>query len=206
VSDVSPSIPELVRRARAGEATALHDLLQRSRDFVRLLVRRRSPERLRARLDGSDIVQEALLRAVCHFRHFRGTEELAWRAWLRRITEREVVRQVRQHLGAACRSVLDEQPLAAPADSSQGPNLQPWTAPINSPSQEAMRKERALLLAGALARLPADSREVLVLRHLEGLDFAQVAARLERSVGATRALWARALQKLRQEILAVSSP
>ena len=53
---------------------------------------------------------------------------------------------------------------------------------------------------GALARLPADHREVLILRHLEGLDFAEVALRMNRSAGAVRVLWTRALKKLREEL------
>jgi RNA polymerase sigma-70 factor (ECF subfamily) len=194
-------IPELIRRARSGDAGALQALLHGCRDFVRLLIRQRCPERLRARLDGSDIVQETLLRAAQHIEQFRGEEEAAWRAWLRTIAEREVVRQVRQHLGAARRSVLGEQPLPAdPGSAAHPPVLEPWQARDNSPSQEALRKERALALAGALARLPADYRSVLTLRHLEGLDFAEVAVRLDRSPGAARVLWARALKALRAEI------
>jgi RNA polymerase sigma-70 factor (ECF subfamily) len=64
----------------------------------------------------------------------------------------------------------------------------------------AMRKERALVLADALASLPDDYREVLVLRHLEGLDFPEVAQRMSRSAGAVRVLWTRALKKLREAL------
>src|SRR5207244_11199289 len=80
-----------------------------------------------------------------------------------------------------------------------------WARSQSSPSQVAMRKERVLILADALGRLPDDHREVLVLRHLEGLDFPEVAERMGRSHGAVRVLRTRPLQKLRDE-LARDSP
>ena len=62
------------------------------------------------------------------------------------------------------------------------------------------RGERALLLAEALARLPEDYREVIVLRHLEGLGFAEVGLRMERSEDSVKNLWVRALARLRRTL------
>jgi RNA polymerase sigma-70 factor (ECF subfamily) len=73
-------------------------------------------------------------------------------------------------------------------------------APLSSPSQQAARHEQAAWLAQALERLPVDYREVLVLRHLEECDFAEVARRMSRSVEAVKKLWARALARLRRSI------
>jgi len=53
-------------------------------------------------------------------------------------------------------------------------------------------------VADQLARLPAAYREVIVLRNLEGLAFDEVARRMNRSPGAVRVLWLRALDQLRQ--------
>ena len=72
-------------------------------------------------------------------------------------------------------------------------------APASSPSQQATRREQAALLADALARLPDDYREALVLRHLEGLTFPEVARRTGRSLDSVEKLWLRALARLRQE-------
>src|SRR5205807_8503145 len=71
-------------------------------------------------------------------------------------------------------------------------------APQSSPSQQASRREQAVLLADALAQLPDDYREVIVLRHLEGQTFPQVARRMGRSLDSVNKLWMRALIKLRQ--------
>ncbi len=62
------------------------------------------------------------------------------------------------------------------------------------------RRERALLLAEALAILPEDYREVIVLRHLEGLGFADVALRMGRTEDSVKNLWVRALARLRRTL------
>ena len=57
-----------------------------------------------------------------------------------------------------------------------------------------------MLLADVLKQLPADYREVLILRHLEGLTFAQVAQRLRRTYDSVQKLWVRALARLRDAL------
>jgi RNA polymerase sigma-70 factor (ECF subfamily) len=55
-----------------------------------------------------------------------------------------------------------------------------------------------VLVADALAQLPPDYQEVLVLRHLEGLGFPEVAERMGRTLTAVNKLWVRALGRLRR--------
>src|SRR5260221_8584941 len=105
------SIAELIEAARGGEAAALQRLLECSREFVRLMLRCRCRGRLRARLDSSDLVQETMLRAAQNIGQFEGSQEEEWRAWLSRIGEREVVHQLRHHIGAAKRAASRERPL-----------------------------------------------------------------------------------------------
>jgi RNA polymerase sigma factor (sigma-70 family) len=66
--------------------------------------------------------------------------------------------------------------------------------------QRAARREQAVLLADALERLPADYREVIILRYLEGLAPPEVAWRMGRSVESVRKLWTRALVQLRRAL------
>jgi RNA polymerase sigma-70 factor (ECF subfamily) len=200
---MTPATCDLIDRARAGDAEALQALLQRYREYVRLLVRCRASGKLKTRVDSSDLVQETLLRAAQHIQQFQGTGEEEWCAWLTRIAENEVIHQLRHHLGAARRAVSREQGVTiGPDDSAGASRLEQWCSKSqSSPSVAAVRKERALLLSAALARLPDDYREVLILRHLEGLDFAEVSRRMDRSNGAVRVLWTRALKKLREELL-----
>jgi RNA polymerase sigma-70 factor (ECF subfamily) len=57
-----------------------------------------------------------------------------------------------------------------------------------------------VLLANALVQLPEDYHEVILLRHLEALSFAEVAKRMGRSVDAVEKLWMRALARLREAV------
>ncbi len=73
-------------------------------------------------------------------------------------------------------------------------------SPQSSPSQQAVRREQGVLLADALDQLPEDYREILVLRHLEGLSFPDVSRRMGRSQDSVEKLWMRGLARLRQVV------
>ena len=71
-------------------------------------------------------------------------------------------------------------------------------APLSSPSSLVGRREQAVLLADALEKLPADYREIFLMRNLEHIPFAEIAVRTGRSPGAARMLWTRTIKKLSQ--------
>src|SRR5207253_1418965 len=71
-------------------------------------------------------------------------------------------------------------------------------APPSSASARAARREQAVLLADAIKSLPADYGEVIILRHLEGLPLADVAARMGRSSDSVKKLWVRGIARLRK--------
>jgi RNA polymerase sigma-70 factor (ECF subfamily) len=73
-------------------------------------------------------------------------------------------------------------------------------ASSGSPSRQASRREQAVLLADALGKLPEAYREVIILSHLEGLSFPEVARRLGRTLDSVKNLWARALARLRRSL------
>jgi RNA polymerase sigma-70 factor (ECF subfamily) len=73
-------------------------------------------------------------------------------------------------------------------------------APLSSPSTRAIRREQAVLLADALEKLPADYREVFVLRILERVPVEEIAPRMGRSVNAVRKLWTRAMLALERAL------
>jgi RNA polymerase sigma-70 factor (ECF subfamily) len=81
-------------------------------------------------------------------------------------------------------------------DRSSEAVQQALATPSQSPSNHAVRREQAVLLADALEKLPADYREVFILRNLEHIPFDQVAERMGRTPGAARVLWKRAMDRL----------
>jgi RNA polymerase sigma-70 factor (ECF subfamily) len=100
--------------------------------------------------------------------------------------------------GTRRRDLRREHTLGVDADQSSDALDQSLVAPQSSPSQQASRRERDCLLTKALAHLPDDYREVLVLHHLEECTFPEVARRMGRSLDSVKHLWTRALARLRQ--------
>src|SRR5581483_2389414 len=103
-------------------------------------------------------------------------------AWLPQILANLLANLIRHYQGTQRRDVRRERRLALELDASSQALDRGLAAPQSSPSQQAVRREQSVLLAGALERLPEEWRELLVLRHLEGLTFPQVAERTGRSV------------------------
>jgi len=194
----------MILDAKARGETALGPLLERYRNYLRLLARVEIGRRLQGKLDASDVVQETFLEAHRHFPRFQGNAEPQFAAWLRQILAAKVANLVRHYFGTQGRDVRLEQELAADLDRSSHMLGAELAASLASPSQNAMQREQAVLLADALARLPEDYREVLVLRHLQGLTFPEVARRMERSQDSVEKLWLRGLARLRREFGASS--
>jgi RNA polymerase sigma-70 factor (ECF subfamily) len=195
-----PDPDQLLQRARAGDDRALGQLLESYRDYLALLGRLQIGRRLQSKADAADLVQETFLEAYRTFAHFRGETEAELIAWLRQILASNLAMFVRRYLGTQRRDVRLEQELGQEIDQTSQRLDQGLAAPESSPSQRAARREQAVLLAGALARLPEDYREVLILRHLESQSFPEVARRMDRSVDAVKKLWTRALDRLRHTL------
>jgi RNA polymerase sigma-70 factor, ECF subfamily len=195
-----PATPEsLLARARAGDRTAQGELLAAYRQYLGTLARRQMDRFLLGRLDSSDLIQETLLEAFRDFAGFGGDTERDLMAWLRKILVRNLADQCKHHKAQA-RDVHRQESLEALIENPPSAAQDALAGGISSPSSQASRQEEAVRLADALARLPADYREVLVLRHWQQLRFEDVAARMRRSPGAVRMLWTRALERLQREL------
>jgi RNA polymerase sigma-70 factor (ECF subfamily) len=195
-----PDPEQLLRLARAENGPALGQLLERYRRYLALLARVQIGRRLQGKVDAADLVQETFLEAHRHFGRFRGTTEAEFVNWLRQILATNLALLVRRYLGTRRRDVRLERELAWELDQSSRVLDQGLLAGSSSPSQQAARREQAVLLADALGQLPEAYREAIILRHLEGLSFPEVARRMRRSVDSVKNLWARALGQLRRAL------
>jgi RNA polymerase sigma-70 factor (ECF subfamily) len=193
-----PNPEQMIQEARTSADAALGPLLDLYRNYLRLLARVEIGRRLQGKVDASDLVQETFLEAHRHFARFQGTSEPQLVSWLRQILAAKVANLLRHYLGTQGRDVRLERELADGLDNSSRMLGAELMASLSSPSQQAVRREQSVLLANALGRLPEDYREVIVLRHLEGLRFPEIARRLGRSVDSVQKLWLRGLARLRQ--------
>src|SRR5262245_28547730 len=199
-SDDRADFGQLLRRARLGNGPALGQLLELYRGYLSLLARLQLGRRLQAKVEAADLVQDTFLEAHRSFWQFLGTSEKELVAWLRQVLVSKLADQVRRYLGTQRRDVRLERELSYEVDQSSRVLDGGLVAPHSSPSQQAARREQAVLLADALDRLPDDYREVLILRHLEGLTFPAVAQRMGKSVDSVEKLWTRALARLRRSL------
>jgi len=197
-----PDPVALLQAARTGDREALGRLLELYRNYLRLLARLQVGRRLQGKADPSDLVQEAFLAAQRNFEQFRGNTEGELVDWLRQILASKLVDLARRYLGTRRRDVRLERQFAEDVDTSAAALNMALAQAGSSPSEAAVHRERAVLLADAIKSLPADYGEVIILRHLEGLPLSEVAQRMDRTVDSVKKLWVRGIAKLRG-ILAV---
>jgi RNA polymerase sigma-70 factor (ECF subfamily) len=189
---------QLLQEARGGDTTAVGRLLELYGRYLTLLARVQIGQRLQGKVDAADLVQDTFLDAHRNFARFRGTTEAEFVCWLRQILAATLADLLRRYFGTKGRDVRLEREIREAIDQSSVLLDRGLIAAQSSPSQQAANREQAVLLADALGELPDNYREVIVLRHLEGLTFPEVARRMERSVDSVEKLWMRALVHLRQ--------
>ncbi|HRX79022.1 MAG TPA: sigma-70 family RNA polymerase sigma factor, partial [Pirellulaceae bacterium] len=143
------------------------------------------PERLQARLDSSDLVQETLLLAYRQFGQFAGSTDAQFVGWLREILRNQIIDATRHH-GRQVRDVSRNQPLpdAVACDRTL------------SASEVARRTETGEQLRDALAKLPEHYRTVILLRQEQDLSFEEIGQHMDRTADAARMLWGRAILQL----------
>jgi RNA polymerase sigma-70 factor, ECF subfamily len=198
IIDMTPL--ELLLDAKAGNSGRLGELLEHYRRYLSILARVQLGQRLQGKLDASDLVQDVFLEAHRHFPKFEGQTEGQFLAWLRQILAATLANLLRRYLGTQGRDVRLERELAAELAQSSRVLDGALVAGVSSPSQQASKREQAVILADALADLPEDYREVVLLRNLQGLSFPDVAQRMGRTVDSVEKLWLRALIRLRQKL------
>ena len=201
---MSSDVPttDLIDRCRKGEGAAREQIFDRYRNYLRLLAEAQLGKYLRAKCDPSDIVQQTLLEAHRDFADFNGQHEPELLAWLRRILAHNLYNEARRY-GARQRDAAREVSLDQVHAGVEHSSLALGRCIADDtprPSQNAVRREAAVLLADLVSRLPEDYQTVLILRVFEGLSAEEVGQRMKRSAGAIRMLQLRALTALRTEM------
>src|SRR5450755_881816 len=113
----NPDTDHLLASASRGDATARGRLLERHRPRLKRMVAVRLDRRLAARVDPSDVVQEALVDAAQHLDEFLRDRPLPFYPWLRRRAELRLADTYRRHIRAGRRSVEREERGGLPDES-----------------------------------------------------------------------------------------
>jgi RNA polymerase sigma-70 factor (ECF subfamily) len=196
-----PETVELLRRIGDGDQQALGRLLTRHRVRLRRMVSVRMDARLSGRVDPSDVVQEALMAASRKIEAFLRDRPLPFYPWLRQLAWNRLTALHRRHLHTQKRCLSrEDRSLLALSDGSAQQLVDRLVAGNSSPSGQSLRREIRDRVRRALARLAPRDREILVLRHLEELRTAEIAAIFGLTEEATRKRQVRALERLHKQL------
>ncbi|MFO0888843.1 MAG: sigma-70 family RNA polymerase sigma factor [Isosphaeraceae bacterium] len=191
-----PKAQDLEARVRCGDRSALADLLEEHTAALGRWIAVRIDPRLRGRVSEADLIQEVYLSAEQRLEHFARLPDLPFGVWIRLLAGQCLIESARRHLLADGRAV--DREVRIDAGSGSAVLAERLAGSFTSPSQGAMHRELAELLTKALDALAPADREVLLLRHFEGLDNGAVAARLGLSKSAATKRYIRALARLRE--------
>ncbi len=139
--------------------------------------------------DAEDVVQEAYLRALRSFDRYRGGDPRAWLLTIVRNTCYTWLRQNRASDAALNADKVDDNAAEIAAD------------PATQPEVHFLRNADRQLLREALEALPAEFREALVLRELEGFSYKEIADIADVPLGTVMSRLARARAQLQQSLL-----
>lgn len=191
---------DLANRLRSGDCDALAPFLDQVRPQLLAHIAAQMSNALRGKIEPEDVAQEVNVEAV----RTVGKMELGDRdpfGWLCKIAERRIIDAHRRLFGAQKRSAAREVALQARGDDAEHAGvIDLLVASMTTASQAFSRNQREHLLIEALAKLPAEQRDALRLRYVEGLPSKEIAARLGKTDGAVRVMLSRSL-KLLQELL-----
>lgn len=186
----------LLQQVADGDLVAANILLARHRQRLRHMVALRMDPRLAARLDPSDIVQDALAIAHGRLREYASQKPIPFYPWLRRIAWDRLLQMHRHHIDAQRRTIRREDRLSL---SNEAQALLVDRLTNSSPMcDELVRQEMYARVRDAIARLPDGERETITLRHLEELSFQETATVLGVSLAATYSRYYRAIKALHQ--------
>ncbi len=201
----SGDFKELLLRARSSDMDALGQLLAWYINYLTILATTQLDRRLKSRLSPSDVVQEVLLAAHRDFRDFRGQSQAELMGWLRQILINTLHRSFARHVTAGKRDIRREvsiDQVSRQMEESACNLAAMLPSQGDSPSAALRAREDAVELADQLNKIRPQYRDVIVLRVIKGLSFEEIAEEMDRTCGAVRMLWLRALEafKLHGEI------
>lgn len=173
------------------------DHLESFRAELLLLARLHLPVRLQAKVDASDVVQQALLQAHSNREQFKGETEAQLAQWLRRILSNVIIDSHRRYTGK--RDVTLERSLEHSLDQSSS-NMDLILGHQSTPSRAAIKEEEIQSLTELLYQLPTAQKQAIQLHYLQSLPLARVSQEMNRTEASVAGLLRRGLKALRSQL------
>jgi len=180
--------------AKTGSQDDLGRVLETCRGYLLAMAEAELGSTLRPKAGASDLVQDSLLEAQKGFEHFRGSTGEEFLAWVGHIMKNNVADLGRKFRSTQRREIGREGSLHAESPGT-----------ISAPSDERpidllTAAEDASQLHAAIARLPAETRDIISWRHQDRLSWDEIGRLIDKTPEAARKVWFRALERLREEL------
>jgi RNA polymerase sigma-70 factor (ECF subfamily) len=191
---------ELLKDVREGDSEAVERLLARHRESLHRMIQLRMDQRIKRRVDVSDVVQDVLIEANRRLKDYLQNPAMAFHLWIRQIAKDRLIDAHRRHRVSAKRSIDREQPLAGrgSVDQSSLDIVAQLRDPQMTPAAAATQRELAGHVEAAIGRLGEADREIILMRHYEQLSNSEIAAALGLSEPAASMRYLRAIRRLRE--------
>lgn len=177
----------LVERVQSGDKRAFDLLVGKYQHKIANLIGRY----VRETADVQDLVQETFIKAYRALANFRG--ESAFYTWLYRIA----INTAKNHIVAQSRRPPGSDIDAVDAEQFDGDSALKENA---SPERIALKDEIAEVVVGVIENLPADLREALTLRELDGLSYEEIAEVMSCPIGTVRSRIFRAREAVDKQL------
>ena len=183
----------LIERAQAGDRSAFDSLFERYADELHQFINSRLDARVRVRVAASDIVQDTQMEAFRRFLDYCNRRPMPFRIWLRKNAYERLLNVRRDHINTAKRAIGREQPLL---DESSVLLASMVSNGVTSPSERLSKLEYRETIALLIQSMSEDDRNVLLMRHVDGMTHQDIADLLGIECAAARKRYARALVRL----------
>lgn len=191
---------DLLKDVKEGDSQAVERLLARHRDSLHRMIQLRLDQRIKRRVDVSDVVQDVLIEANRRLKDYLQNPAMAFHLWIRQIAKDRLIDAHRRHRVSAKRSIDREQPVmvAGGVDQSSLDIIGQLMDPGITPAAAATQRELAGHVEGAIARLGETDRDIILMRHYEQLSNGEIAAALGLTEPAASMRYLRAIRRLRE--------
>jgi len=193
---------QLLADAGQGDAAAINQLMDRHRDALHRMVQMRLDQKIKQRVDVSDVVQDVLIEANRRLKDYLANPVMSFHLWLRQIAKDRIIDAHRRHRVSAKRSVDREQQLVVPAtmDHSTMELAAQLYDPELTPAAAATQQEMTRRVEQAITQLDDQDCEIIVMRHYEQLTNQEIAQALGLTEPAASMRYLRAVRRLRDQL------
>jgi RNA polymerase sigma-70 factor (ECF subfamily) len=183
--------PEVVKEARRGSEAAYRELLTRYERPVFSLVFRM----VRDRETAEDLAQETFIKVLNNLDRY--SPEFKFSSWLFKIANNVAIDHLRRRRLDTVS--VDGSPHAASAAEAEATSFD-LVSRGESALEEMESRELGSAIERAIARLRPEYRSCILLRHVEGRSYEEIAATLDLPIGTVKTYIHRARHELRREL------